>query len=208
MNDLLPANPTDAQIERANAIIAVMNTYIDAVPEAGGDGILSILEQITGAENPEQLDQAWDTIGFGGLLGYRIKVTNLRKLKSDFKSTIPFYLIADVIIVATGEAKTATTGSYAIMAQLLTANAKNMLPMDFVPHEATEPTENGFYPQHLKVYRAGMPDQPAPAAATGRGRIPASRGRSREERFAEQIKADVAAQQSGKSFDVPENPEF
>lgn len=163
MNDLLPVDPTEQQIARANAIIVKMNEWIDQVPEAGGDGILGILEQIVAADTPEKLDAAWNSVGFGQLLGYAVRVTGIRKLKSDFKGSIPFFLLADVIVRSTGEARTATTGSYAIMAQLLNANANGMLPLDFVPHEAEEPTENGFYPQHLKVWNPAMPTEPQPS---------------------------------------------
>ena len=208
MNDLLPAEATPGQIERANKIIEFLNAAIDRIPEAGGDGILGILESIISADTPEGLDKAWDTAGFGQLLGYRIEVSNPRKMKSDFAGTIPFYLICDVLVKATGEAKTATTGSYAIMAQVLTAETKGLLPLDFVPHEAEEPTENGFYPQHLKVWRPGMPDQPAPQQSRReRGRM--SNGESIAQTSA-RIKAErlQAAAPAPKTFDVPETPEF
>lgn len=208
MNDLLPANPSDAQIERANKIIDYLNAAIDKIPVGGEDGILGILEQIIGAETATDLDKAWDSAGFGKLLGYRIRVSNPRKLKSQYKGTIPFFLVCDAMVVATGEATTATTSSYAIMAQVLTANEKGLLPLDFVPHEAEEPTENGFYPQHLKVWRPGMADQPAPATSRReRGRttdgepIAATTARLRAERLA-------AAKPESKGFDVPDEPGF
>lgn len=208
MNDLLPANPTDKQVERANAIIEYLNGAIDKLPTGGEDGILGILESIIGATDPTQLDRAWDSAGFGQMIGYRITVSNPRKLKSDFANTIPFYLLCDVVIKATGEIKTATTGSYAIMSQIIVAADKGMLPLDFVPFEAEEPTENGFYPQHLKVWRPGMPDEPAPRAPRAERRAPASGGRTAEQRFADRIKADVAADKAKATFDVPETPEF
>jgi hypothetical protein len=208
VNDLLPANPTPGQLERANAIIEYLNAAIDKIPTGGEDGILGILESIITATDPTQLDRAWDSCGFGQMIGYRLTVSNPRKLKSDFANTIPFYLVCDVMVKATGELKTATTGSYAIMSQILTASDKNMLPMDFVPYEAEEPTENGFYPQHLKVWRPGMPDEPAPRAPRSERRAPAASPRTAEQKFADRIKADVAADKAKKGFDVPETPEF
>lgn len=170
MNDLVPVNATPAQIERANAMMAKITEWFEQVPDGGGDGVLGILELIASAENPEDLDRAWNSAGFGQYLGYALRITNLRKLESDFEGGVSHYLIADAVVHETGEAVTCTTGSYAIMAQLLYANTKGWLPMDFVPHQAEEPTEKGFYPQHLKVWKSYMPTAPDPTRVIARAR--------------------------------------
>jgi hypothetical protein len=208
VNDLIPANATPAQTERANAMAAQIETWLEKVPTSGGDGILGILEQIAAAENPDQLDRAWNSAGFGQWIGYALEISNPRKLESDYKGGISFYLIVDAIVKATGEFVTLTTGSYAIMAQILVAHNRNWLPLTFVPEQADEPTENGFYPQHLRTWKDHMPIAPDPGKQL---RVAAQRTKSVGELNAE-LKAKrlaavkPAAEPAG--FNVPENPEF
>lgn len=208
MNDLVPVNATQAQIERANKIVEYLAVCLENIPAGGGDGILGILESIIAAEVPEHLDRAWESAGFGQLIGYRITVDNPRKLESDFAGTLGVYLICDVTVHATGEIKTASTGSYAIMSQILVAHAKGMLPLDFVPHEAEEPTENGFYPQHLKVWRPGMADQPEARQPRSAARLSASKGLTREQRLERTMAEDLAKQAAERAAAETTEPGF
>lgn len=208
MSVLVPANPTDAQIERENKVLAQLNIWLEAIPTSGEDGLLAILEQIVATEDPDLLDAAWNTAGFGDWLGYALRIDNPRKAASKLAGGLGWFLIVDAVVHATGEKLTLTTSSVAIMAQILVAAGRGMLPKDFVPLEKEEPTENGFYPQHLKVWKNHMPVAPEPAAQMRRGAIRASAGTSREERFAEQIKRDVAADKAKTTAGATEEPGF
>ena len=208
MNDLIPANATDAQIARANAMAAQIERWLEKVPTGGGDGILGILEQIAAAENPDQLDRAWNSAGFGQWLGYALEISNPRKLPSDIAGGISFYLLVDAVVKHTGEFVTLTTGSYAIMAQILVAHDRGWLPRTFIPEQADEPTENGFYPQHLRTWKDWMPVAPAPDA---HARIAAQRTKTPAEMSAELKAKRLAAAkpaETPKGFDVPAEPEF
>ena len=208
MNDLLPANPTPGQIERADAVISQLNTWLEAIPTSGEDGLLAILELIVAVEDPMQLDAAWNTAGFGDWLGYALKLSNPRKAKSKLAGGFGWFLIVDAIVHATGEQLTLTTSATAIMGQILLASAKGYLPMDFVPLEKEEPTENGFYPQHLKVWRNHMPIAPEPQAQMSR----ISRQRVLTPDAATAIRdkqrAAKTAPAAPAAFDVPAEPEF
>lgn len=208
MNDLLPANPTPAQVQRMEAVVAQLNIWLEDIPTSGEDGLLAILETIVATEDPGQLDAAWNTAGFGDWLGYALKISNPRKAKSKLAGGLGWFLIVDAIVHATGEQVTLTTSATAIMGQILVASGKGMLPMDFVPLEKEEPTENGFYPQHLKVWKNHMPIAPEPTAQMAR--ISRQRVLTPEAatRIREKQAAAKAAPAPAPAFDVPATPEF
>lgn len=208
MNDLVPADATPGQIERANAVLAQLNTWLDLVPTSGEDGLLAILEQIVATEDPGMIDAAWNSAGFGDWLGYAMTISNPRKAASKIAGGLGWFLIVDAIIKTTGEQVTLTTSSVAIMAQILLAAAKGFLPMDFVPLEKEEPTENGFYPQHLKVWKDHMPAAPEVQAQLRRAARGPQVGPEATARIRERIKTQRTEPKVSAGFDVPENPEF
>ena len=208
MNDLVPVDATPGQIERANKVLAQLNTWLDAIPTSGEDGLLAILELIVDTEDPDRLDAAWNSQGFGEWLGYAMRISNPRKAKSKLAGGLGWFLIVDAVIRTTGEAVTLTTSATAIMGQILVAGAKGFLPMDFVPLEKEEPTENGFYPQHLKVWKDHMPAAPDPAATLRRAGNRPQVGPDATARIRETIAAKRAAAAPKPGFDLPETPEF
>lgn len=208
MNDLVPVDATPGQIERANKLLETLNTWLDAVPTSGEDGLLAILELIVATEDPDRLDAAWNSSGFGDWLGYAMTVSNPRKAKSKLAGGLGWFLIVDAVVKSTGEQVTLTTSATAIMAQILVAGAKGYLPMDFVPLEKEEPTENGFYPQHLRVWKQHMPIAPDPAGALRARAARPQIGPEATARIRETIAAKRAAAAPKPGFDLPETPEF
>lgn len=208
MSILVPVNPTEAQIERENKVLATLTTWLEAVPTSGEDGLLAILEQIIAVEDPNMLDAAWNTAGFGDWLGWALTLSNPRKAASKLAGGLPWFLIVDAVVKDTRQRLTLTTSATAIMAQILLANAKGFLPMDFVPLEKDEPTENGFYPQHLKVWKSYMPTAPDPTSPKHRISQAAQMGPEATARIRERIKANREPVPAPAAFDVPETPEF
>jgi hypothetical protein len=208
VNDLIPATADAAEIARADALLAKIQELFEKVPEPTGDGLLNILEQILAVENADELDKPWNSSGFEEYLDYAIRISNPRRRESKIKGGLTHYLIVDAVIKASGEAKTLITSSVAIVGQILVANGRGMLPMDFVPMEKETPTENGYYPQHLKVWHPHMPLTPelgrqrhqAPTMGTGDGQAAKA--------MRERIAAKRAAAEPKAGFDVPETPEF
>jgi hypothetical protein len=208
VNDLIPATADKAEIARADALLVKINELFQKVPEPQGDGLLNILEQILAVENAEELDRPWNSSGFEDYLGYAVRISNPRRRESKIKGGLSHYLIVDAVIKASGEAKTLITSSVAIVGQILVANGHGMLPMDFVPMEKETPTENGYYPQHLKVWHPHMPLVPEggprrrqePAWGTGDGQTAKA--------MRERIQAQREASAPKPGFDLPDTPEF
>lgn len=208
MNDLVPADATEGQIERANKLVEQLNTWLEAIPTSGEDGLLAILELIVETEDPNRLDAAWNSAGFGDWLGYALTISNPRKAKSKLAGGLGWFLIVDAVVKATGEQVTLTTSATAIMGQILVAAARGWLPMDFTPLEKEEPTENGFYPQHLKVWKQHMPIAPDPAGALRARAARPQVGPEATARIRERIAATRAAAAPAPGSDLPETPEF
>jgi hypothetical protein len=147
-------------VEKRQAIIARLQTMLDQVPGSDGDGLVIILEQLLAAESPEDLDRPWNTKGMSDYLDRPILITGVKKVPSQFRDNTGFFLVADGVDTATGEEMSFTTSALAVMVQLITCHCNGWLPRIFIPEQATEPTEDGYYPQHLKIYRgpAGGPE--------------------------------------------------
>jgi hypothetical protein len=208
VNDLIPATADKAEIARADKVLAKINELFQKVPEPTGDGLLNILEQILEVENAEELDKPWNSSGFEEYLGYAVRISNPRRRESKIKGGLSHYLIVDGVIKASGEFKTLITSSVAIVGQILVANGRGMLPMDFVPLEKETPTENGYYPQHLKVWHPHMPLTPEPGRQRRQAPTMGSGDGAAAARMKERIREQRAAAEPKAGFDVPETPEF
>lgn len=144
---MIPAEYPARIVEHYAAIVAT-------VPEAGNEGMASILEQIADARTMRQIDSPWQA---GGLAQWRdraIVVHGMRRMESDYEGGLPWFLILDCADPGTGETFTAMTGSVSIVAQLLQAWSLGGFPYTCVPRLARKPSANGFYPMHLETVRA------------------------------------------------------
>ena len=124
------------------------------IPEADSEeAIRQIVEQIFQAETAEALDEPWQGEGMRQFMGRLIHVQAIRRLPSDYPTGPGWYLGCDCVLDATGEKQFVTTGSVAIMAQLITAHLKGMLPLGAVPKQAERKSRNGYFPMHLEIWR-------------------------------------------------------
>ena len=123
---------------------------IDTVPDAGGDGVESILEQLAAATDVTQLDEPWRVGGLGQLADRPLVVQSIAKMPAEFDGPIPYFLIVRGATADTGETFTATTGALSVVAQLVKAHAAGWLPWKCVLRIADKPSKAGYFPQHLE----------------------------------------------------------
>lgn len=142
--------PTDMQVLRPDVVEAYESMIAD-VPEAGGDGFEAILEAIALAGSAAELDAPWRSAGLEGLANTPIVVTAIRKMPSDYAGGLPWFLVVDAAVRATGEKITVTTGSVGVVAQLVKAWSLGALPLTVVPRMASRPSRSGYYPMHLEI---------------------------------------------------------
>lgn len=136
-----------------SAAVATFERWLADVPDAGGSGIDGILEQIAAAETADELDAAWRANGLGRYVDTPIVVTGIRKMPSEFTTGLSFFLIVDGAVRATGEKIAATTGSTAVVGQLIRAHAVGLFPLNVIPRLSKRPTEDGYFPMHLEIIK-------------------------------------------------------
>lgn len=132
-------------------VIAYYEQILEDVPEAGGDGVENILEQIAQAADEAGVDAPWRAGGMGQYVDRPLVVTGIRKMESDYGSGLSYFLVVDGADRMTGEKVTFTTGSLSTVAQLLKLHQLGSFPAVVVPKVSKRPTKEGFFPQHLEV---------------------------------------------------------
>lgn len=157
-DEIAPVSP--ALIER----FAAMATMI---PTEDGQAYERIVEAILASASIDALDEPWDTTKAETLLGKVLCINSLTRRPSDFKSGLRIFLVIDSTDTHTGERIVWTTGSVAIVAQLVRAYTLGALPCYAELIVAERPTEAGYRPHHLKFWgqpadgnplNAGQPD--------------------------------------------------
>lgn len=146
---------TDSPVVIAPAVVAAYEAMIADIPEAGGDGYASILIQLAAAEHPDDLDAPWRSGGLEDFINQPLVIRGIRKMPSEFGGGLPWFLVADAAVIATGELVAITTGAVAVVAQLAKAHALGAFPWRVIPRQSERPSKSGYYPQHLEVVPQG-----------------------------------------------------
>ena len=132
-------------------LVAAVEMMMDTIPEAGGDAFESIIGTIMGVSDIRDLDAPWRSAGLGELANQNIRVNAIRKSPSDFPGGLPFFLLVDVSVIATGELLTVTTGAVSVVVQLAKAHHLGALPLVCIPRVADRPSKSGNFPMHLEM---------------------------------------------------------
>ena len=133
--------------------LATFDEIISKVPEAGDEAFDRILTQVFNAKSANELDAAWKTDSFSKLSGHEILVTDIKQMPSDYTGGLGYYLIVAFTDKETGEECVGTTGSVAIVAQLVKAFVLGALPLSARVIVAERASRNGYHPMHLQIVR-------------------------------------------------------
>lgn len=138
----------------APSVVEMFTRLMTDIPMSEPDEALGrIVAQILAAESPEELEEPWNGEGMRNLSGRLLRITDVRRLPSEFLSGPGWYLGCTAVLVETGESKFVTTGSISILAQIGRAVQAGWLPMDVVPRQAVKPSRKGYRPMHLEIVR-------------------------------------------------------
>jgi hypothetical protein len=157
--------------ERAAAIDAAMEKLLGEVPDGGELGEVRILEQVLLATSMDEIDRPWAINGLGQFVDQMVQIDDITRMPSDFKDGYRWYLVAEGVVCETGEALSFSTSSRAIITQLVVVRRLGLLPAQFWVRVAEEPTEAGYYPQHLEPVREYHTARRAPGARSRSGVI-------------------------------------
>lgn len=138
----------------APALVESFTQLFAKIPQADSDQAMErIVLQILQAEDPSELDAAWDSNSIKELVGRVLVVNDMKLLPSDYASGPQWYLGLEVTLEATGENGFASCSSISCMAQLAHAYNKGWLPLKVVPRQAERRSRNGYFPIHLEIVR-------------------------------------------------------
>lgn len=196
------------EVATPEAINNYLTAIMEKLPEQDEGDISGIIAAIINAEDSDGLDSPWQSAGMKKFKNHAIRIDSIKRMDSDFSESLPYYLLCEGVVLATGEHQAFTTSSVSIMAQLLVAWDRKLWPLVVYPRVARKPTKKGYYPMHLEIFRDGplidVPeDEPAPAR-----RIPASAGRPREQRATAPAQARANAAAAATEAPADEEPGF
>ena len=134
--------------------IEAYESMIASVPEAGGEGMEAILAIIAQAGDTADLDAPWRAAGLKEYLNVPLVITGIKRMPSEYDGGLPWFLVIEGAVRATGEKLTVTNGSAGVVAQLVKAWQLGAFPLTVVPRESKRPTSKGYYPQHLEIVRS------------------------------------------------------
>lgn len=160
-----PATDVDTQQSNEVALIndpALLERFAEMavmIPADLGSGTEDILAKILSAKTWDELDEPWETSDIEDILGKTLHITKVQRRPSTFKGALGVFLVIHLQDAKTGQEYVKTTGSVSVVAQIARAYALGVTAMTVQWLRAERPSENGYYPQHLKVLDAAMPDR-------------------------------------------------
>lgn len=160
MTESTKAPPFEEAAELAEAgpklsgeIVSSYESMLASVPDAGEGSFERILQQIASATDKAALDAPWRSSGLEEYANVELAILSIAKMPSDFPGGLPWFLVIDAMIPATGEALTITTGAVSVVAQLVKAWALGAFPLRVVPIVAERASRSGYHPVHLQLVR-------------------------------------------------------
>jgi hypothetical protein len=129
------------------------------IPADDGGGTEDILRKILGAATWDQLDEPWETSEVDDIIGKTLRITKVTRRPSTFAGGLGVFLIVHLTDPRTQKEYVKTTGSISVVGQLARAYALGATAMTVQWCRAERPSENGYYPQHLKFVDAHIPGQ-------------------------------------------------
>jgi hypothetical protein len=151
-----PNRPTTEIIDAATNLrtevggLESMVLLVSELPEADGDATDRILAQLLAADSAADLNRPWEASGIEQWLDRALDIRSVTRAPSDFEDGIGVYVVINARAVGTGRDVIVTTGSTAIIAQLIMAHRNGWLPIVATPRGPKRPPKNGRTPYHLE----------------------------------------------------------
>lgn len=164
-NDNTPGADVDSQQSAEVALIndeALLAQFAEMavmIPADLGGGTEDIVRKILSATTWEQLDEPWETSNVDDILGKTLRTTKVTRRPSTFRGGLGVFLVIHMTDIQTGKEYVKTTGSVSVVAQIARAYALGATSLTIQWLRAEKPSDNGYYPQHLKVLDAIIPDR-------------------------------------------------
>lgn len=167
MTSSLDGTGTDIAPVVSDQTMQIFASMAAGIPEADdSEAYESILTQLLNAAGVDDLNAPWETEAADRLAGHQLIAQELTRRPSDFLGGLGMYLVVKGVDQASGERFTWTTGSIAIVAQLVRAYFLGGLPIIMQVIVGDVNPRTGRKPQHLHIVGLGgtRPDAQADGA--------------------------------------------
>jgi hypothetical protein len=145
------ATITDKKLLAQFSEMAVM------IPSEKGGGTEEILAKILNAKTWGELDEPWETTDVDDIVGKPMRLISVRRRPSTFGGGLGIFLVINLRDQKTGQEYVKTTSSISVVGQIAWLCTQRATGILIEWCKAERPTENGFYPQHLKILDAHIP---------------------------------------------------
>lgn len=130
---------------------AYLGRLMEMLPPPPGDVVEQIMTQILDTESPFDENMVWDTLSSKDAVGRRFVFHSVHVQPSDYEnSPLPFFLVAKVTDLESGEQTVLTTGSVNVVTSLVKAQLLGNLPWAAEIMGPRKPTQNGYLPLHIR----------------------------------------------------------
>lgn len=140
-----------------------------AIPGELDGGTEDILRKVLSATTWQQIDEPWRTSDVDDIVGKELRVIKVTRRPSTFAGGLGVFLIVKLQDPRTETEYVKTTGSISVVGQFARLYFLGATGITIRWHKAKRQTESGFWPQHIEVVDAHVPDKrsrPAPNATT------------------------------------------
>lgn len=128
-----------------------VNSILDTVPDLDDDPTPRMAAAILAAADPLDWNSVFESKSIKKSARQLVRFESIRKAPSSFQGGIPYYLVADVTYLETGETGVMSVSSMMAVIQLLAAHVNGWLPVECEVVQKDKATKNGFYPIHLRA---------------------------------------------------------
>lgn len=146
---------TDHKLLEQFAEMAVM------IPADPGGGTEDILRKVLSAKTWGDVNTPWETSDIEDILGKPLRVVSVTRRPSTFAGGLGVFLVVKLRDAKTNAEYLKTTGSVSVVGQFASLYAMGATALLIEWCRADRPSESGFYPQHIKVLDAHVPDKSA-----------------------------------------------
>lgn len=152
---------TEVAVITDTKLLEVWAERATAIPAELDGGTEDILRKVLSATTWAQIDEPWRTTDVDDIVNKPMRVVKVTRRPSTFEGGLGVFLIVKLKDARDGKEYVKTTGSIAVVGQLAQLYFLKATAITIKWCKAKRPTEQGFYPQHLEIIDAHVPDDRA-----------------------------------------------
>jgi len=141
------------------ALLARFAEMAVAIPSEAAGGAEDILKSLLSAKTWEDLNKPWETSDVEDIRGKRLRLVSANRRPSRFKGGLRMFLVVKLTDPKDGKEYVKTTSSINVVGTLAWLYFMGATAVTIEWFKAEEPTEAGFYPQHIKIWDCHVPSQ-------------------------------------------------